>query len=777
MSLVNSKSLLAKLLATENITVETRKVPTASFDLKNRVLTIPDWEGVSSDGYDLLLGHEVSHALNTPYDGWSAVVTEKPYLQHFLNVVEDSRIEKRIKRKYPGLRRSFFNGYAEFMKKDLFGLEGRELDDMFFIDRLNIFCKVGSLVDIEFTPEEEVLVKMVEDAETFEDARVAAEAVYAYSKIEQQEQKKKKEESGESDEEEDYDDESESIPSKAVPGDGVLVESEEGEESDESDSETADAESEEGEEGEEGEECEECEESASEGTKNPEPNDDLVDLKDDVAANGVDGESSFVPTCETDENFEKLRETLATLDGLSTLYVNIPKPDLKRIVTPASRVHELLKKDFGFASELVAEFSADFKNRNSRYIDLLAKEFEMRKAAKSYAKNRVANTGDIDIGKIYKYRTDDNIFRRIMTTPKGKNHGIVILLDRSASMVENMKGSLEQLVVMAQFCKRVGVPFVVYGFGSNKEGYCIDNNTNEVPNMDMFSRNDNDYIMKNVYLREYLNSKMNKTTFNEACNNIITLSRLYESTSSTRYVEKDIVQPDGTIVKDYRRLSCPRQEQLSSTPLNEALIALAPITKAFKENGNLEIVSTVIIQDGDSDSPLGVYVNKGESLGYSWFNKYKEKLIISDKINGKVFQEQVSNDYGSLTKTLLNWYSEYTQTKVVGFFIMNSSQTKKSISDICVDMQKVSDKYVAYSETYTKLRGELRDNRFLVAPRDGYRKFFYISGGSSLSDNGAELEIDSDMAVSKIKTAFLKNNQKKLTNRALVTQLISEISA
>ena len=464
---------------------------------------------------------------------------------------------------------------------------------------------------------------------------------------------------------------------------------------------------------------------------------------------------------------------------MENLYVTLPKPDLKKIVTPASRVHALLKNDFEFASSKVSEFVSDFKSRNSRYIDLLVKEFEMRKAAKSYAKTRLSNTGDIDVGKVYKYRTDDNIFRRIMSTPKGKNHGMVILLDRSASMSENMKGSLEQLVVMAQFCKRVGIPFVVYGFGNNKPGYCIDNDIKYPPQVSgLFSENENEYAMKSVFLREYLNSKMNKSAFNEACNNIITLSNLYGANSL--YVEKDFIDADGVMRKDYKRFSLPTQEDLSSTPLNEALIALAPITKAFKENGNLEIVSTVIIQDGDADATNGVYYKKNSDFGNArntrYHNKYAEKLIIRDKVNGKLFQETVSNEYGGFSKVLLNWYGEYTQTKVVGFFLMNKRQARTAIYEVVMDTQSNSGKFANAGEQTSGLRDQLKDNRFLASSRIGYSKFFYVLGGSSLSDN-EDLEIESGMSVSKIKTAFLKNNQKKLVSRSMVTQLISEVSA
>ena len=50
MSLVNTKSMLAKLLASENITVEHGNYQTASMDVKNRILP-----------YDTLVGTQKYH--------------------------------------------------------------------------------------------------------------------------------------------------------------------------------------------------------------------------------------------------------------------------------------------------------------------------------------------------------------------------------------------------------------------------------------------------------------------------------------------------------------------------------------------------------------------------------------------------------------------------------------------------------------------------------------------------------------------------------------------
>ena len=51
------KGQLAKLLATEDLVVENKKVPTASFNVHTRVLTLPMWDKASNTVYDLSLIH------------------------------------------------------------------------------------------------------------------------------------------------------------------------------------------------------------------------------------------------------------------------------------------------------------------------------------------------------------------------------------------------------------------------------------------------------------------------------------------------------------------------------------------------------------------------------------------------------------------------------------------------------------------------------------------------------------------------------------------------
>ena len=135
------KGNLARLLATENLIVEHRKTATAMFDVERRVLTLPLWDKASSTVYDMLVGHEVGHALFTPNEDWREVA-DCP--KDFVNVIEDARIEKLMKRKFPGLRKSFAGGYKELNDMDFFGIDGEDLDTFSLIDRINLHFKIGA---------------------------------------------------------------------------------------------------------------------------------------------------------------------------------------------------------------------------------------------------------------------------------------------------------------------------------------------------------------------------------------------------------------------------------------------------------------------------------------------------------------------------------------------------------------------------------------------------------------------------------------------------------
>ena len=137
---------LARLLATENLLVEHKQVSTASFDVDKRVLTLPLWNRASDTVYTMLVGHEVGHALFTPNDFAFTDNCPKAYV----NATEDARIEKLMKRKFPGLTKDFYKGYQELNEDDFFCIANEDLTKMTLIDRINLHYKIGAYALLPF---------------------------------------------------------------------------------------------------------------------------------------------------------------------------------------------------------------------------------------------------------------------------------------------------------------------------------------------------------------------------------------------------------------------------------------------------------------------------------------------------------------------------------------------------------------------------------------------------------------------------------------------------
>jgi len=163
---VKDKSTLVKLLAEEDVTVSYQKASTASFNPNTREVVLPIWKDKSESVMDMMSLHEVGHALYTPLslleDG------QKKNVKHsFLNVLEDVRIEKMIQDKYLGSVRVFKTAYKELLKKDFFGIKGKDLSKLNLIDRINMHYK--NVSDVPFDNDELEWVDKANQTKTSDD--------------------------------------------------------------------------------------------------------------------------------------------------------------------------------------------------------------------------------------------------------------------------------------------------------------------------------------------------------------------------------------------------------------------------------------------------------------------------------------------------------------------------------------------------------------------------------------------------------------------------------
>ena len=775
---VEQKSQLAKLMATENLTVQHQKISTAKFDVKNRVLYLPIWQDMSSFLYDHLAGHEVGHALYTPAEGWHDAVVDTSKgrgYKSFLNIVEDARIEKKVKRKFPGLRQSFVKSFGELMNRDFFGIAGRDMNRLPFIDRANLYSKSQYSIDLEFSDLEWEFIDRLQNTESWEDVVRLTDEIYEYAKNEEPELESGQDfmpsSFGENEEGAEYDYE---------PGDDE--ESDDSEETEEGDSDADASDSEESEEsGDEGEESESESKADGEESDEDEDEDEESDESKSDAVNREkesqesDGEDDG-PFSETDENYRRNEASLLDESSLDYVYLNLPKPNLDQIVTPAKRVQELLSQfyeDFS-TEELMRNEMNEFKRKNERYVALLAKEFEMKKAAKAYAKRKVSDTGDIDINKISGYQFNDNIFRKLTKVSKGKSHGLVLLLDYSGSMGDNMAGSIEQILVLSMFCRKVNIPFVVYTFGNYSHSRSID--FPDTAMLPCFEYSLKSLKLGQVRLREWMNSRMSNAEYSKAMRNLIMLRKSFES---TRY---------GC------RGGRPASETLSNTPMLESIVALQPIVKDFTRVNNLDLTNLVIVQDGDADM-LGDYIDYDERLERRITRTVWSKTanyFVEDKSSKFVYKFNELNrtdvvKYNrNMTAAILSWFSKTTGSKVFGFYVVPGtiSNMSRAVQYQYFDEQGRDVYEIVGSnrgqeawEKSRELAKKLRREKFLVSNKKSYNGFYMIPGGKDLMTEEGELEVEGKVTASKLKTAFLKMNEKRQLNRVLVSTFIDGIAA
>jgi len=175
---LQSQDYLAKLLAKENLTVQHGNYQTASFDVINRVLNLPLWVDKGKAVHDLLVGHEVGHALYTPADGWHDSEKEIPGVpRDMINIIEDIRIEKKIQDTYPGITRAFRQGYKVLFDDNLFGTVGKDLTSYNFMDKLNIHSKGRGYHPVKFNETEQIFVDLAMSVDTWEDVLNACQEI------------------------------------------------------------------------------------------------------------------------------------------------------------------------------------------------------------------------------------------------------------------------------------------------------------------------------------------------------------------------------------------------------------------------------------------------------------------------------------------------------------------------------------------------------------------------------------------------------------------------
>jgi len=676
----------------------------------NRVLRLPVFSNMSEELYDMLVGHEVAHALYTPFTeedqkslkdkGFLSCalkiadgdVSAAPIAHSYMNVVEDARIERMIKDKFAGLRRDFFIAYKELSDRDFFKVKKKKIADMSFIDRINLYFKIGSHITVTFTDEEMEYVKMVEGTSTFDDVINVTKKIWDYCKDKN---------------------------SMTSDSDITLVSVKNSDNDNEG--------------------------------KNGE---DELDGDGKKISNTGDWHSrSIMPDqCLTQQSFDtSLSNNLIEKDRHnSQSYYTLPDFREESIIDYKTLLglFDVCASRHTNAYHNINVKSKKFIEESNRVVNILAQEFFARKAATDHHRSAINRTGVIDTVRMMNYKFTDDIFNRVKVTKKGKSHGLVFFVDMSGSMSPVLDDTYKQMIQLALFCKRVNIPFEVYGFttknieGDECDRYFIDENQEKT--------------YKSLYDKCWKtnDSKYNTTDLDPVC--AFTLVNLLSSRMSKREMElgiRNIIATGSYYKRDGGQYEVPSIMHLSSTPLIESIVAAMDIVPKFKERNRLDIVHSVFLTDGE---PTGVNISIG--------NTHCFKNGILYKMNHKK----------NIESNMINMFKQVTGMKAICFFLCDQKSS--------LPMGPFGSWYVreqdALSVAYEKQnKNYIKENWATAYPSAHcYDEKFIIKANVSVEYGDLDEILSGKTSNVGIRNGFIKAMNEKIVSRVLLNRFISLIA-
>ena len=710
---LSAQEYLAKLLAKENLTVRHGNYSTASFEPVNRILCLPLWKDKGKDVYDLLVGHEVGHALFTPADGWHDADKKIGKIPRaYLNIVEDIRIERKIQERYPGIVRRFKAGYTRLFDDNLFGTDDRDINEAGLMDRLNVSSKGRGYIPVEFSNEESPLVKEAMAVETWDDVVKICKKFYDFIE--------------ENKEEEEEDD----MPMEKSDGEGEPEES--SGESSESGDEPSDDESEgEGEsEGnsEKGEEPKEEREPGHETFTDDafrENEEELLEKKEDRYED--EAKQSTFSSGISDVNLNKILYSYKDTNEMRKIYMEeLREGELE--YTPYTSVP--CKDDW-------TETKKAFKSQAS----LIAKDFERKKAAYEYSRATTAKTGKLDPLKMHSYKYSEDIFLTTTQLAQAKSHGIMMFLDLSGSMCDIIEDVVAQAITIAMFCRQVNVPFEAYSFTTAAYWRSTGEGLREIEN------GSSEMESENVKIVEMFSSKMNKKTFEEAAYTMFAIGKAHSYSRNTSYhISSNTLHAI---------------DQMGSTPLIQTCFLAARLCKAFTKKHAIQNTNIMFLTDGCPDG-IRIAEDKDADVKTHTHNK----MINFD---GKMLEGSNSRD---IYEKVLGRLRELTGATLMGFHLAHDASTFGSgLHGVDTD---IKGRYVEFSETIKSWRkegfSEWKNSK-------GYDNYFIIKINKSARFFDDEFTPKKAETIGDLKREFKKFNKTKKGNKQLVARITDAVAA
>jgi hypothetical protein len=639
-----------------------------------------------------------------------------------VNIVEDARIERMVQDRYPGSVAVFNRGYRDLTAKDFFGIADKEVSELNLIDRINLFFKKQK---VEFTAEEKVWVKRVAETKTPDDVLNLSEEIYAWmvenAPIE----------------DEDGEEKTMTIPN-GEPGEGETgggngPADDKGEEDgndvpagdagdDGNDDADGDAETENGETTEEG----------------------------GVESTGRGGP----PMAETDTDTNNAIDKLVDKNATERTYGRIPALN-EDLIMPFGEILEKSRPSYAVGGSWVdakkSEIAA-MKDESKKTVGYMVKEFEMKKAADQYARAAVSKSGSLDMGRLHTYKYNEDIFKKVTTLPGATNHGMVMVVDWSGSMYENLPGTLSQLYNLIWFCRRTQIPFEVFAFSDCRELFIKDGIWPNRYEMSMDDFKAGDLALHSFKLLEFFSSKMSAKEEIEMMEILWMVAKYYDRAAH------DPVPFPGFL-------------NLGGTPLNDAIIAMMEIVPKFKRDTGVQKVNTIFLTDGASNNLEGIYdyrLNTDTGDHTPYISTARGTMIISDPKTLKNYEVDRCDITDGLLRILK---ARVDGMNLIGFFVAGSGRSGRVDKRVLYNLQRD----LSWDVIMEQVRF-LNKNKFLAIASKGYDEMYVLPAkGMEVSNEGLSDDLVG-ASKAKLKSAFGKAMSGKVESRQLLNKFVKLVA-
>lgn len=427
-----SWEVYAKILSQEGVTIEySDYAKTAMYNVETNVVVIPTFDFLTDKATQLMVSHEIAHAMFSKYSLKELSEYSNKYSDIF-GVVEDAYIERSIKLRYPGLSSIFTEGYSDLARAKFFEYS----DEYNLIDRLNIYSKMPHIWEIPFVgPEENEFAVRITKLNSSSDVIALCQDILDY--LNNMESK-----NNNGSDESDENDNGEADKSNDSSGHSDRKKSNKDSSDDSSQDDILE------------------DEEQSESSENTEFS--SVRRKQQKAQ----GEKKSETVSKTQRNFqektneygsEQIKNICSSNNDILSLSTDLI---YERYYNNFSKLMKKLPSVRLENSEIIIKTVKDV----AKHADMI---FKQRKSAWENKESRKKPLGNIDTKRLSKYKTSMDIFRTKITIPDGKNHGIVILIDYSGSM--SASGVLPMVIcqaaVVGEFCRMNDIPFEIIAFG------------------------------------------------------------------------------------------------------------------------------------------------------------------------------------------------------------------------------------------------------------------------------------------------------------------------